>query len=139
MDHDEILEGGPSLDRHARAGRLDARGRPLAPSRVPETRPTPLQQAFIPLSVVVLVCGVIAITALELGTPISSLVVKLPVLIGGAVLLVVTIDAIVRIWRSAWAWLPVDRGHGLFRFVWVATLSASLVALIVVVAVVAVS
>jgi hypothetical protein len=24
----------------------------------------------------------------------------------------------VRIWRSAWAWMPVDRGRGLFRLAW---------------------
>jgi hypothetical protein len=27
------------------------------------------------------------------------------------------------VWRSAWAWLPVDRGRGLFRFVWAAVLA----------------
>ena len=36
---------------------VDARGRPLVPQRVPEARPTPLQDAFIHLSIVVLVCG----------------------------------------------------------------------------------
>jgi len=50
-------------------------------------------------------------------------------LIGGAVLAVVTVDAIVRIWRSAWAWLPVDRARGLFRFIWAAVLVASLLLL----------
>ena len=25
----------------------------------------------------------------------------------------------VRIWRSAWAWMPVNRGRGLFRLAWV--------------------
>ena len=107
--------------------RLGPDGRPLVPQRVPERKPTPLQEVFIYLSVVVLFCGVIAIMALELGTPMSSLWVKIPVLIGGTLLLAVTVDALVRIWRSAFAWLPVDRGRGLFRFVWVAVLAGSLV------------
>lgn len=122
MDHDDIVQGGPTLDRQVREVRLDVHGRPLVPSRVPETRPTPLQENFIYLSIVVLVCGVIAIAALELGTPLSAPIVKIPVLVGGIVLIALTIDAIVRIWRSAWAWLPVDRGRGLFRLVWVGVL-----------------
>ncbi len=56
--------------------------------------------------------------------------VRIPVLIGGALLALVTIDAMVRIWRSAWAWLPVDRGRGLFRFVWVGVLALSLMVLV---------
>ncbi|MDQ3491882.1 MAG: hypothetical protein M3452_01300 [Chloroflexota bacterium] len=129
MDHDEILGAGPQLDRQEVRVARDARGRPLVPSRVPETRPTPLQDAFIFLSIGVLVSGVIAITALELGAQLSDPVVRIPVLIGGGLLVVVTVDAMVRIWRSAWAWLPVDRGRGLFRFVWVAVLALSLAVL----------
>jgi hypothetical protein len=123
-ERDEL---GAQLDRQERPVRLGADGRPLVPQRVPETRPTPLQDVFIYLSIGVLVCGVIAIMALELGTPLGSPWVKLPVAIGGSLLLAVTADATVRIWRSAFAWLPVDRGRGLFRFVWVAVLVASLV------------
>jgi len=129
MDHDEILESGPRLDRQEVKVARDAKGRPLVPSRVPETRPTPLQDAFIYLSIGVLLSGVIAITALELGARLSDPVIRLPVLVGGALLALVTLDAMVRIWRSAWAWLPVDRGRGLFRFVWVAVLGASLAVL----------
>ena len=116
------------LDRQERPEALDASGRPLVPQRVPETRPTPLQDWFIYLSVVVLVCGTVAISALELGAAPADLIVRLPVAIGAAVLSAVTIDAIVRVWRSAWAWLPVNRGRGLFRFVWVAVLSGVLLA-----------
>jgi hypothetical protein len=101
-------------------------GRPLLPSRVPETKPTPLQDAFIYLSIVVLVCGVVAIGALELGTPLGSPIVKVPVLVGGVVLLLVTADAMVRIWRAAWAWMPIDRGRGVFRIVWDGVLALSL-------------
>jgi hypothetical protein len=126
MDPDEISRSTIALDRQERPVRLDVHGRPIVPSRVPETRPTPLQNAFIELSIVVLVCGVVTIAALELGAPLSSPVVKVAVLIGGLVLVAVTLDAIVRIWRSAWAWLPVARGRGLFRFVWVAVLALSL-------------
>ena len=133
MDDDDV--GGPALDRQGRPAWLDVRGRRLVPQRVPETRPTPLQGVFIYLSIIVLVCGVIAIMALELGTPISSPVVKLPVLVGGGLLLLVTADALVRVWRSAHAWLPVDRGRALFRFAWVAVLVGSLVAVAAVMAV----
>lgn len=129
MDHDENLDSGPRLDRQELRVARDAKGRPFVPSRVPETRPTPLQDWFIYLSIGVLVSGVIAITALELGARLSDAVVRIPVLIGGVLLAVVTVDAMVRIWRSAWAWLPVDRGRGLFRFVWVAVLALSLVVL----------
>ena len=87
MASDETFEGMPELDRQVRAVPLDAHGRPLVPQRVPELQPTPLQGSFIYLSIVALVCGVMAIMALELGTPMSSLLVKLPVLVGGIVLL----------------------------------------------------
>ena len=126
MDPDDVAHTRPQLDRQERPIRLDAHGRPLVPSRVPETRPTPLQAGFIYLSIVVLVCGVVAIVSLELGSPLDAPLVRLPVLIGGGVLVAVTLDAIVRIWRSAWAWMPVNRGLGLFRLVWVATLALSL-------------
>lgn len=129
MDHDEIIRAGPVLDRQQRAVRLDVRGRPIVPSRVPETRPTPLQDRFIELSIVVLLCGLVAISALEFGAPLVDPVVRLPLIIGGAVLAVVTVDALVRIWRSAWAWMPLDRGRGLFRLVWAAVSVASLVLL----------
>lgn len=135
MDGDEIA-GGATLDRGVRDRRLDASGRAFVPQRVPETRPTPLQGAFVNLSVVVLCCGVVAIMALELGVPMVSLLVKVPVLVGGTVLLALTADALIRVWRSALAWLPVDRGRGLFRFVWAAALAGSLVAVSAIVLVV---
>jgi hypothetical protein len=98
----------------------------LAPRSVPETRPTPLQKHYVLLSVPVLILGAIAITALELGAPLGSPLVKLCVAIAAPLLIVTTADATLRIWRSAWAWMPVDRGRGLFRLAWVA---ASLVGL----------
>jgi hypothetical protein len=124
------------LDRQVRPEPLDAAGRRLVPSRVAETRPTPLQDWFIYLSVVVLICGTIAISALELGARLSDGVVWLPVFIGGVVLAIVTADAALRVWRSAWAWLPIDRGRAIFRFVWTAVLMGILVATAVVVVVV---
>ncbi|MDQ3870188.1 MAG: hypothetical protein M3301_01055, partial [Chloroflexota bacterium] len=118
MEDERELRGAPVLHRQ-RGPVRDNAGQPLhAPSRVPETRPTPLQGAFIHLSIVVLVCGAVAISALELGVHPREPIVRVPVLVGGAVLAVVAADAMVRIWRSAWAWLPVDRGRGMFRFVW---------------------
>lgn len=94
------------------------RGQP--PRSVPETAPTPLQKHYVLLSVPVLVLGTIAITALELGVPLGSPLVKLCVAVAAPLLLFTTADAAVRIWRSAWAWMPVDRGRGLFRLAWVA-------------------
>lgn len=79
---------------------------------------------FIYLSVVVLFCGVIAITALEFGSAPRDGIVRIPALIAAALLVPIGADAAVRTWRSAWAWLPVDRGRGLFRFVWAAILAA---------------
>ena len=128
MANEEKLEGVPQLDRQERPVPIDVHGRPLVPQRVPELDPTPLQSSFIYLSIVVLICGVIAIGALELGTPMSSLWVKIPVLIGGVVLLAVTLDTLVRVWRSVGAWWDVDRGRALFRIVWVAVIAASIVA-----------
>jgi hypothetical protein len=66
--------------------------------------------------------GVVAITALEFGQPLDALIVRLPLLVAGALLLLLAADATLRVWRSAWAWLPVDRGRGLFRFVWAGVL-----------------
>ena len=39
-------------------------------------------------------------------------------------------DAVLRIWRSAWAWMPVDRGKGLFRLAWVVVSLVGLAALV---------
>jgi hypothetical protein len=127
VTEDDALDGLPKLDRQERPVLRDVHGRPLIPQRVPELAPTPLQGVFIYLSIVVLVCGVVAIMALELGTPMSSLVVKIPVLIGGSLLLLVTGDAVVRVWRSVAAWRPIDPGRAWFRVVWAVVLAASLV------------
>lgn len=139
MGSEDSFEGMPALDRQERRPPVDVQGRPLVPQRVPETRPTPLQGIFIYLSIVALVCGVLAIIALELGTPMSSWLVKLPVLVGGAVLLAVTADALVRVWRSVAAWRPVDAGRAAFRLVWAAVLAGSLVVVLLIMFVVLVA
>ncbi len=102
----------------------------LPPRSVPETAPTPLQKHYVLLSVPVLILGAIAITALEIGTPLGSPLIKLCVLIAAPLLVLTTADAVVRIWRSAWAWMPVDRTKGLFRLAWVATSVIGLAGLI---------
>ena len=118
----------PVLDRQAAPGHAQPAGgragggaaaasRP--PDRIPETAPTPLQRHYINLSAIALVAGFVAITALETGSTFGSPLVKLCVLIGGPILIVTTGDAILRIWRSAWAWMPINRGRGLFRLSWV--------------------
>ena len=78
----------------------------------------------------VLILGAIAITALELGAGLGSPLVKLCVVIAAPLLLITTGDAVVRIWRSAWAWMPIDRGKGLFRLAWVAVSLIGLAALV---------
>ena len=122
MDDPRYEPGMPVLDRQ-----------PVAPSprrvidRVPETAPTPLQHQYITLSAPALVAGFIAITALETGSPLSSPLVKLCVVIGTPLLVIANADAILRIWRSAWAWMPVNRDRGLFRLAWVAAGALGLV------------
>lgn len=102
----------------------------LPPRSVPEAAPTPLQRHYVLLSVPVLVLGAIAITALELGAQLSSPIVKVCVLIACPLLVITTADAILRIWRSAWAWMPVDAVKGVFRLAWVAVSAVGLVALV---------
>ena len=102
--------------------------RPAPPQRVPETIPPLLGDWFIYLSIVVLICGVVAISALEFGSAASSAVVRIPALIACALLVPISADGALRAWRSAWAWLPVDRNRGLFRFVWAAVLVGIVVA-----------
>lgn len=121
MDDPRYEPGMPVLDRQAvRTPVLPPSLQGLPPRSVPELKPTPLQRHYISLSVVALICGAIAITALELGIPPGSPLVKLCVLIGAPVLFLTTADAAVRIWRSAWAWMPVNPGRGLFRLAWFA-------------------
>ena len=146
MDDERWESGMPVLDRQAVAGAAAApraAARPAArlastlppslqglPLRsVPETAPTPLQKHYVLLSVPVLILGALAITALEIGVPLGSPLIKLCVLIAAPLLVLTTADAVVRIWRSAWAWMPVDRTKGLFRLAWVVTSLVGLVAL----------
>ena len=139
MDDERWEPGMPVLDRQAvpeptlrvrtATAELPASLQGLPPRSVPETAPTPLQRHYINLSVIVLICGAIAITALELGVPLGSPLVKLCVAIATPLLLITTGDAVLRIWRSAWAWMPVDRGRGLFRLAWVAVSIVGLTAL----------
>jgi hypothetical protein len=123
MDDPRWEPGMPVLDRQAIGAAAAAAGAPAAgaqppPRSVPEVEPTPLQRQYINLSAIGLVCGVIAISALELGARLDDPIVRIPVLVGAPILLLTTADAILRIWRSALAWLPVNRGRGLFRLAW---------------------
>jgi hypothetical protein len=120
MDDERWQPGMPALDRQpvrAPAG-VPPSLAGQRPRSVPETAPTPLQKHFVLLSAPALVLGAIAITALEMGAGLDSPIVRVCVLIAAPLLVVTTLDAIVRIWRSAWAWMPVDRGRGLFRLAW---------------------
>ena len=141
MDDERWEPGMPVLDRQAvggagpatataAAGAVATRTGPVVPTlppslqglparSVPETDPTPLQKHYVLLSVPVLILGAIAITSLEIGVPLASPLVKLCVLVAAPLLVITTADAVVRIWRSAWAWMPVDRTKGLFRLAWV--------------------
>ena len=130
MDDPRWEPGMPVLDRQPvgeavgvagtrTVGVGSAAGTVRAPDRIPETAPTPLQPYYINLSAIALVAGAIAITALETGSELGSWLVKLCVLVAGPLLVIANGDAVLRIWRSAWAWMPVDRGRGVFRLVWV--------------------
>jgi len=137
MDDERWEPGMPALDRQA-AGRPPDRSNPalppslqgLPPRSVPEIAPTPLQRHYINLSAIVLVCGAVAITALNLGARLGDPLIKLCVAIAAPLLVLTTADAIVRIWRSAWAWMPVDAGKGWFRLAWVAVSVVGLAALV---------
>ena len=140
MDDERWEAGMPVLDRQAIGAATPVRARVattlppsllgLPPRSVPEIAPTPLQKHYVLLSVPVLILGAIAITALELGAPLGSPLVKLCVVIAAPLLVITTGDAVVRIWRSAWAWMPVDRSKGLFRLAWVVTSLVGLAGLI---------
>ena len=109
----------PVLDRQAAARRnLPPSLAAQPPRSVPEVAPTPLQRQFVSLSVVALIAGAVAITALELGMPLASPLLKICVVVAAPILLLTTGDAAVRIWRSAWAWMPVNRSRALFRLSW---------------------
>jgi len=103
----------PSLDRQGI-------GAERAIDRIPETQPTPLQKHYINLSAVALLAGAFAITGVETGMPISSPIIKFCALIGAPLFILTTADAALRFYRSARAWMPIDRGRGLFRLTWVA-------------------
>ena len=139
MDDERWEPGMPVLDRQGpsspvgrapRAPSLPPSLQGLPPRSVPEAAPTPLQPYYINLSVIVLICGAIAITALELGAPIGSPLVKVCAIIAAPLLVATTADAILRIWRSAWAWMPVDRTKGAFRLAWVVVSLVGLIALV---------
>jgi hypothetical protein len=154
MDDERWQPGMPVLDRQpvrdpgGAAATASTGGTPRAsaagpsslagqrPRSVPETAPTPLQKHFVLLSAPALVLGAIAITALEVGAGFDSLVVRLCVLLASPLLLVTTLDAMLRIWRSAWAWMPVDRARGLFRLAWLVVALVFLALIIVAVALV---
>jgi hypothetical protein len=129
--HDERWEAGmPVLDRQAAgpAGPPGMRDQP--PRSVPEVAPTPLRRHYVLMSTIPLVCGAVAITALELNAGLGSPIVKLAVIVGAPILVLTTLDATLRIWRSAWAWMDVDRGRGLFRLTWAVAALTGLAAIV---------
>jgi len=140
MDDERSEPGMPVLDRQAAvpspapsrggASSLPPSLQGLPARSVPESAPTPLQAHYINLSVIVLICGAVAITALELGVSLGSPLIKLCVVLAAPLLVLTTADAVLRIWRSAWAWMPIDRGRGLFRLAWVAVSLIGLGALV---------
>ena len=91
---------------------------------MPEKTPPLLGDWFIYLSVVVLVCGVIVITVLNFGGTLTDPIVRVPAILGTALLVPLSADAALRAWRSVGSWLPVDRGRALFRVVWAVVLAA---------------
>jgi hypothetical protein len=120
MDDPRWEPGMPVLERQTAAA--------ASPRAIPETAPTPLQRQYINLSAIALVAGAVAITALETGSTLASPIVKLCILVGSPILIVTTGDASLRIWRSAWAWMPINRNRGLFRLAW---LGAAVIGIVV--------
>jgi hypothetical protein len=119
MDDQRWEPGMPVLEKQpVRNSSLPPSLAGLPPRSVPETEPTPLQRHYVLLSVVAFVAGAIGITALEAGASPGNPLVKLCALISAPIIVVTTLDAALRIWRSAWAWMPVNRGRGLFRLSW---------------------
>lgn len=119
MDDSRWEPGMPVLERQAVPDPgPQPSGITPTPRSVPEIAPTPLQAQYINLSAIALVAGAIAITALETGSSFSSPLVKLCILVGAPLLILTTADASLRIWRSAWAWMPINRNRGLFRLAW---------------------
>jgi hypothetical protein len=112
MDDERWQPGMPVLDRQG----INAH---RTIDRAPQAKPTPLQRHYINLSAVALVAGAVGITALETGATFSSGIVKLCALIAIPIFVLTTGDAALRFWRSAMAWLPIDRGRALFRITWV--------------------
>jgi hypothetical protein len=92
------------------------------PQRVPETKPPLLGDWFIYLSVIVLVCGVVAITALNLGSSVDSAIVRYPAILGAAIMALVAADGAVRTFRSISAWWPISRARAIQRAVWTVVL-----------------
>jgi hypothetical protein len=131
MDDERWEPGMPVLERQpVRTPTLPPSLQGLPPRSVPEAAPTPLQKVYVYLSVVVFLCGAVAITALNLGAALGSPIVKLCAVVGLPLLVLTTADATLRIWRSAWAWMPVDRGKGLFRLAWVVAALVGLAGLV---------
>ena len=131
MEDERWEPGMPVLDRQPIGpSTLPPSLQGLPPRSVPEVAPTPLQKHYINLSVPVLIAGAIAITALNLGAKLGDPLVKLCVIVAGPLLVLTTADAILRIWRSAWAWMPVDKGKAWFRLAWVAVSVIGLAALV---------
>lgn len=94
-------------------------GADRGPDRILEAKPTPLQRHYINLSAIALVAGAIGITALETGSPLSSPIVKLCAIVAAPIFVLTTADAALKFWRSAWAWMPINRSRGAFRLLWV--------------------
>jgi hypothetical protein len=137
MDDPRWEPGMPVLDRQApTAPTLPPSLQGLPPRSVPEVAPTPLQKHYINLSVVALIAGAVAISALNLGAGLDSALVKACVLVAAPILLLTTGDAAVRIWRSAWAWMPVNPGRAWFRLAWFASAVVFLVLIVAAAAIV---
>src|SRR5687768_5081871 len=99
MDDGRWEPGMPVLDRQAvrQPTELPPSLQGLPPRSVPEVAPTPLQKHYINLSVVVLICGAVAITALNLGAKLGDPLIKVCTVVAAPLLVLTTGDAIVRI------------------------------------------
>src|SRR4029453_8324308 len=91
MDDGRWEPGMPVLDRQAvRPTTLPPSLQGLPPRSVPEVAPHPLQRHYINLSVIVLICGAVAITALNLGARLGDPLIKACVIVAAPLLVVTT-------------------------------------------------
>ena len=90
-----------------------------------------LLRPYLPWWGLLCLIGAGALITIALLSPRPRLTMLAHALAAAPILLLTTGDAALRIWRSAWAWMPVDAGRGLFRLAWFASAVVCLALIVV--------